>query len=411
MWGSYDVGTMKPWDRRSFLLGAAVAPLMARALWSRAQDAPRAAAPSYLMFVGTQTASPSTSEGIYACRFNPVLGSLTGMALAAQTPNPTFLAFTPDKKMLVAANEVDNYVDAAAGGGTGARPGEKTGGVSSFKVKGAELTYVNTVSAHGAATCHVAVDQAGLAVFAANYTGGSAASFRLGADGRLSEAVSQFHYQGHGPVADRQEAAHAHRVTVSPENRFVFVNDLGLDCLHIYRLDWATATLTPAVPPELKLAPGSGPRALRFHPTGPWVYCVNELTSTIDVFGWNQATGQFTSVQKLELLPGGFKGVARASELVFDRSGLFGYAAVRDSNFLATLMVHPETGRLTLVDRADCGGKTPRHIALDPSEKWLLVANQDSDVISAVPRDAISGKLGSAAVNTALSKPQCLLFA
>ncbi|HEY0796475.1 MAG TPA: lactonase family protein, partial [Acidisarcina sp.] len=341
--------------------------------------------------------------------FDPTLGSLTLVALAAKTASPTFLAFSPDKKMLIAANEIDNYV--ASGADAGAAAGEKTGSVSSFKVDGASLTYVNTVSAHGASTCHVAVDQSGTAVFAANYTGGSAASFRLGADGRLSPAVSQFHYKGHGPVADRQDSPHAHRVTVSPDNRFVFVNDLGLDCLHIYHLDWAAGALTPATPPELKLAPASGPRALRFHPIGPWVYCVNELNSTIDVFGWKQTTGQFTALQRLELLPEGFKGVARASELVFDRSGLFGYAAVRDNNFVATLMVHPLTGKLTLADRCDCGGKTPRHIALDPSEKWLLVANQDSDVISAIQRDATSGKLGSTAVNMKIAKPQCLLFA
>jgi 6-phosphogluconolactonase len=362
------------------------------------------------MFAGTQTnspSSPSTSEGIYAYRFNPLLGSLTLVGLAAKTPSPTFLAFAPDKKTLIAANEIENYVDSTPG----AVPSFKTGSVSSFTVSGPSLTYVNTVSAQGGSTCHVAVDQAGQAVFAANYTGGSAASFRLDSEGRLSPAVSQFHYQGHGPDADRQATPHAHRVTVSPENRFVFVNDLGLDCLHIYRLDWATAALTPAEPPQLKLAPGSGPRALRFHPTGPWVYCVNELTSTIDVFGWKQATGQLTSLQKLELLPAGFKGVPRASELVFDRSGLFAYAAVRDNNFVATLMVHPLTGKLTLMDRSDCGGKTPRHIALDPSEKWLLVANQDSDVISAIPRDPKGGKLAPTGVNTAISKPQCLLFA
>lgn len=401
---------MKSWNRRTFLQGAALAPLAAKAWVSQAEDMPAGAGSSYLMFAGTQTASPSTpssSEGIYAYNFSPKLGSLTPLGLAAKTPSPTFLAFTPDKKILIAANEIDNYVDP----GSGAAPGFKTGSVSSFKVNGAKLAYVNTVAAQGAATCHVAVDQAGLAVFAANYTGGSAASFRLDGEGHLSPAVSQFHYQGHGPNADRQEAPHAHRVTVSPENRFVFVNDLGLDCLHIYHLDWATATLTPAVPPELKLTPGSGPRALRFHPTGPWVYCVNELTSTIDVFGWKPATGLLTPVQKIELLEAGFKGVARASELVFDHRGLFAYAAVRDNNFLATLSVHADTGKLTLLDRSDCGGKTPRHIALDPTEKWLLVANQDSDVITAIPRDAKTGKLASAGINTALSKPQCLLFA
>ena len=356
------------------------------------------------MFAGTQTLAPATSQGIYAFSWDPKLGALNPLGLAAKTPNPTFIALSPDKKTLIAANEIDSFTDPTV------PPGMKTGAVSSFKVSGHNLSFVNSVAAQGSGTCHVAIDQSGLSVFAANYNGGSAASFRLGADGALSNAVSQFHYQGHGPNPDRQEAPHAHRVTVSPENRFVFVNDLGLDCLHIYHLGWASATLTPAEPPLWPSTPGSGPRALRFHPIAPFVYCVNELASTIDVLGWKAATGGLTQVQKLDLLEPGNKAVARASELVFDRTGNFGYAAVRDTNFLATLAVNPTTGKLTLLDRTDCGGKTPRHIALDPTEQWLLVANQDSDNITAIPRDSRTGKLAPNGINTALSKPQCLLF-
>ncbi|HEY0760709.1 MAG TPA: lactonase family protein [Acidisarcina sp.] len=372
-----------------------------------AQSSPGATGGS-LMFAGTQTVAPSTSKGIYAFQWAPKEGTLTSLGVAAETPNPTFLALTPDKKTLIAANEVDDYAERA--GGASQTP-EKTGSVSSFLVNGHELTAVNTVSAHGAGTCHVSVDQSGQAVFAANYTGGSAASFRLDASGRLSPAVSQFHYQGHGPDPDRQDAPHAHRTTVSPENQFVFINDLGLDCLHMYRLEWATAELRPTDPAQFNIAAGSGPRALRFHPGGRFVYCVNELNSTIDVFGWKPLNGQLTLLQRLELLPAGTKGLARASELVFTRQGNFGYAAVRDKNFLVSLAVDEHTGKLTLIDRGDCGGKTPRHIALDPTEQWLLVANQDSDVISAMPRDAKSGKLAPTGINTPLSKPQCLLFA
>lgn len=362
-----------------------------------------------VLFVGTQTGAPSTSEGIYAYRWDAGTGSLTSLGLAAKTPTPSFLALSPDGRFLVAANETEDFVPSTAGAG-GKGPG-KTGGVSSFRVDGSRLTFINSVAAEGPGTCHVSVDHTGGAVFVANYTGGSASSFQLGADGRLSAAISHFHYQGHGPNADRQEAPHAHRTTVSPENKFVFINDLGLDCVHIYHLDATTAKLTASDPAQWSAAPGSGPRALRFHPSGRWAYCVNELTSVVDVLGWDAATGRFTPVQKLEMLPGDFKGTARASEIVFERGGQFAYAAVRDNDFLATMVVHEGTGKLTLMDRGSCGGKTPRHIALDPSERWLLVANQDSDVISVFPRDAKTGKLGAAGPSTGLAKPQCLVFA
>src|SRR6185437_10508336 len=151
--------------------------------------------------------------------------------------------------------------------------------------------------------------------------------------GRLSEAVSHFQYHGHGPVADRQEAPHAHRVTPSPDNRYLYVNDLGLDCIHIYKLDAGTAKLTPNDPPQWKSAPGSGPRALRFHPNGKLAYCVNELASTVDVLRWNGEHGTLEQIQQIELLPEGYKGPTRACDIVLDRKGDFAYVANRDNNF------------------------------------------------------------------------------
>ena len=75
----------------------------------------------------------------------------------------------------------------------------------------------------------------GRSAFAANYGGGSASSFSVGADGRLSPDVSFFQYSGHGPDPKRQAGPPAQSVTVSPDNRFLLVNDLGLDVIHIYR--------------------------------------------------------------------------------------------------------------------------------------------------------------------------------
>ena len=89
----------------------------------------------------------------------------------------------------------------------------------------------------------MAVDSTGRTLVAADYMGGSAASFSI-SDGKLSEAVWTEHYKDHGPNSDRQEAAHAHFVSFSPDNHYVYINDLGGDCIHIYRLDASTSMLT-----------------------------------------------------------------------------------------------------------------------------------------------------------------------
>ena len=384
-------------SRRTFIKAAAITSLASSAWWAEAKT--NMSDNSRLLFAGTQT-GPS-SKGIYAFQWDPSNGELKELGLAGESDNPTFIALAPDGKHLFAANEIDEY------------EGAKSGAISAFSLDraAAKLTHINTVPSTASGPCHVSVDATGRTVLCANYSGGGAASFHVDAQGRLSEAVSQFHYQGHGPVADRQEASHAHRGTVSPDNRYAYINDLGLDCIHIYHLDAATAKLTANNPPQWTAQPASGPRALRFHPRGKWAYCVHELSSAIDVLAWNSKDGSLHSVQHLGLVPKDYHGQAAASEIVIDRTGRYAYASIRFWDKIVAFSIDPATGKLTPIGTVSCGGKVPRHIALDPTERWLLVANQTSDNIAVIQRDTATGKLAETGSSFPLIKPQCLVFA
>ena len=391
-----DDGGMKELNRRKFIQLAAVAPGTVKVLQSRAAEESR----RRLLMVGTQTVSGSTSKGIYAFHWDPATGDLQSAGLAAESDNPTFLAIDPDAKFLFAANEISSF------------EAQKSGAVSSFAVdhEAARLKPINQVLAMGSGTCNVTVDHLGRAAFCANYSGGSATSFVIDYNGQLTDAVSHFQYQGHGPNKDRQEAPHAHRVTVSPDDRFLLVNDLGLDCIHIYHLNDANAKLTPNDPAQWNAAPGSGPRALRFHPNGRFAYCVHELASQVEVLEWDRQKGTLKSVQKVSLIPEDDHGATRGCDIVITRNGRFAYAANRDYDCLVSFAVDPGSGKLTFLARGSCGGKIPRHLALDPTEHWLLVANEQSDVISIFARDEKSGKLAGSAKDVPISKPQCLVF-
>ena len=220
---------MKSVTRRFFLSSSALTALALRAGLVDAQTP----FTGKLLLVGTQT--KGTSKGIYAYSFDAVTGDLTRVGLAAATPGPTFLAIAPDKKTIFAVNELEDF------------GGKKSGAVSSFSLDGATgtLTQVSQKASNGADPCHVAIDATGRSVFAANYTGGSAVSYKVTEQNHLSEPVSFFQYTGHGPNTDRQEGPHAHRVTVAPNNKFLLVNDLGLDLIHIYTLDDATGESCP----------------------------------------------------------------------------------------------------------------------------------------------------------------------
>jgi 6-phosphogluconolactonase len=347
------------------------------------------------LLVGTQTLT-GTSKGIYGYTFQE--GELTQQALAAEAENPTFLALSPNRRTIIVANELDSY------------GGKSSGEISSYSLNpDRSLTLVNDVASRGAGPCHVAYDHTGRSAFAANYGGGSAASFSVARDGRISSAVSFFQYSGSGPDSARQKGPHAHRVTVSPDNRFLLVNDLGLDVIHIYRLDADTAKLTPNEPASWTSAPGSGPRALQFHPNGRVAYCVTEMASTVVVLRWDAKRGALETVQEVKMRPPDFQGVTAGSDIVIDREGRFAYAVDRFDDIIVTFSISASDGTLTLMDRRSCGGKVPRHLALDPSGRWLLVANQESDNIYLLGRDAQTGGL-SGGKSFSISRPQCLIF-
>jgi 6-phosphogluconolactonase len=384
-------------SRRGFIYGSAALSVTTRPWLAAAK--PFALGTSRLLLVGTQT--KATSKGIYAYTFEFATGELKSLGLAAEANNPTFLALAPSGNILFAANELDPA------------EGKHRGAVSSYALdkRSAKLTKINEVSALGDGTCHVSVDYTGRCAFAANYGSGSAVSFSVGDDGHLSPAVSFEQYTGHGPHK-RQDASHAHRVTVSPDNRFLLVNDLGLDRIHIYRLDAATAKLTPNDPPAWQSAPGSGPRALRFHPSGKWAYCITELTASVDVLRWDKSRGTLETIQEISLAAPDRHGVPPTGcEIVLDHHARFAYAADRFDDIIVTFAVSPKTGKLKLLNRISCGGKVPRHIALDPSGRWLLAANQGSDNISVLARNPISGQLTQSSRSFPLSTPQCLIFA
>jgi 6-phosphogluconolactonase len=343
------------------------------------------------VFVGS-----GTQNGILAYDWNSATGELTAAGVAAQVSTVDWLTYSPGHWYLFAACELDSF------------NGKPTGEVASYKVSNGELHPLSAQNSAAKGTCQVAVDRTGRVLLSADYGGGGAASF-LVTEGKLSPAIWTEHYTVHGPNADRQEAAHAHFCSFSPDNRFAYINDLGGDMIHIYKLDTTTAKLTQAGAYHAKL--GAGPRTLHFHPNGHTAYGMNELTSTVDVLEWHKADGSLTLVTSVDLLPPNSSGVSTGCDTVITRDGRFVYFANRGDDFLYGFKADAKTGALTPIKRFNCGGKTPRNFALDPTERWMLVANQNSNWISVFARNPQTGELANEGKNFDAPTPMRILFA
>jgi 6-phosphogluconolactonase len=371
-------------NRRDFLMIASAATLAAAA--TPALAAPR----TQRVFVGS-----NTPDGILAYDWDPAGAELTRVGVAVKLANVDWITFSPGREFLYAASEVDSF------------NGKPTGEVASYRVKDGELHPLSAQNSAGIGTCHVALDHSGRVLVSADYGGGSAASF-LVSDGALSPTVWKEHYTVHGPNKDRQQSAHAHFASFSPDNQFAYINDLGGDSIHIYSLNAATGMLTPAGAYHAR--PGAGCRTLHFHPNGRTAYCVNELDSTVDVLAWNRADGGLTFVSRIELLPAVYHGPTRACDTVISKDGRFVYFANRDNDFLYSFRADAKTGALTPIRRSNCGGKIPRNFVLDPTERWMLVANQDSNLISVFARNPVTGELAEQGKSFAAPAPMCILF-
>jgi len=338
----------------------------------------------------------NTSEGIRSFDWNPASGELTSAGVAAAVDNVDWICFSPDRRTIFAAAEVDSF------------NGKPTGEVASLSVHNVKLIQTSAQNSAAKGTCHCAIDHTGQTLLSADYGGGSAASFKV-TNGALSPAVWTQHYADHGPNKDRQESAHAHFASFSPDNRFAFINDLGGDCIHIYRLHPATAQLTPAG--EWHSEPGFGPRTLHFHPNGVTAYCLNEMASTVSVLHWNSAKGSFTTLSQLALHPDPAKAPNTGCDTVITRDGRFVYFANRGDDFIMSSKANPQTGALTAIGKSPAGGKTPRNFTLDPTERWMLVANQNSNQITVFARDPHTGALAVQGKSFDCPTPMCILFA
>jgi 6-phosphogluconolactonase len=345
------------------------------------------------VFIGSHAAN-----GILAYDWDSETVTLTPAGVAAKVGNVAWLAFSHGHDFVYSASELDTF---------NSKP---TGEVASFRLaKNGTLQPLSARNSAGTGTCHLAVDATGQMLVAADYTGASAASFRI-EDGKLSEAVWTEHYTEHGPNSDRQKTAHAHFASFSPDNRFTYINDLGGDSIHIYKPNPATAEMMPAG--IYRGAPDSGPRTLHFHPNGRTAYSMNELVSTVDVLDWRKNDGSLTLVDRIALLPAGSTGVSTGCDAVITRDGRFVYFANRGDNFLYAFKADFATGKLTPMKRSNCGGKTPRNFTLDPTERWMLVANQDSNLISVFARDPKTGELADEVKSSvAAEAPMRILFA
>ncbi|MCY1501890.1 6-phosphogluconolactonase [compost metagenome] len=364
-----------------------------------------ASAADHHLLVGTYT--DSKSEGIYHYRFDSATGRIESTPLQMiRSENPSWLTFSRDLKYLFVVNE----------NGPGGK--DEVGKVSSFRIdpKTRDLRLINQVESRGDHPTHVSLAKDEQHLFIANYAatrapGGSLAVVEVDGSGRLSTVVQQEVHGASGVDPDRQSSSHVHSAVSSPDGHYVYVQDLGADKIFVYRYDPTNMRhpLVAAVPAAIELPPGSGPRHLLFSPDGRHAYLTLEMSAQIAVF--DREGSNLTLKQLTDMAAGQAADHKSGAALHLCADGRFLYASNRGkANELLVYAVDKANGKLKELQRRPVEGVEPREFSLDPTGRFVLIANQKSNQIVVVRREPSTGLLGETVQKFAIDSPSDVKF-
>ncbi|MDT0690484.1 lactonase family protein [Salegentibacter sp. F188] len=345
-------------------------------------------------YIGTYTREEEhvdgEAEGIYTIYQESGSGSLRFGTIVAEITNPSFVKVSGDGKNLYAVSEL-------------AGEGEENGFIYSFRIKEDQnIEELNKLSTESTAPCHVALDRSGKYVFVANYMGGVVMMYKRQEDGSLEKQQRI--------DLENPEKSHAHSVTLSENNKYAYIADLGNDKIYIYNFDAEKGELTPHDDQiSVELEEGSGPRHFTLSKENNVAYSVNELNSSVSVFEIKE-NGGLEIIHNISTLPEDFVERNSAADIHLHPSGKFLYTSNRGHNSIAAYKVDEE-GKLSMLDFYSTDGRTPRNFAIGPQGKYLYAANQDTNEISIFGIDQESGELTQRLPNFSVKTPVCIEFA
>ncbi len=322
------------------------------------------------------TGKPVETQGIYRLTLDLETGKLSAPQKVADAKSASFLAIHPSGDFLYATAE------------------GSPGNAAAYAIaEDGSLKFLNQQTTGGDGPTHLTLDSAGKNLLVANYSGGSICCIALKEDGSLGEQTAFVQHTGSSVNPQRQKEPHAHGIYLDPEDKFVYVPDLGLDKVMIYKFNPEKGSLTPNDPAFAVVEPGSGPRHFALQPTGGFAYVINEMGNTIDVFKHDEETGALEPLQTIPTLPVDWSGSNTTAEIFIHPNGRFVYGSNRGNDSIAVFAVEEGGGKLKAIDHTPTGGKMPRNFAIDPTGKWLIASNQASGDVFVFQLDPAGGKL------------------
>lgn len=325
-----------------------------------------------LFFIGSYTEAGlpfpiASGTGITSCSFDPENGTIKVIGSWFQR-NPSYPIVSANGKILYAAEEMF--------------ASENPKLISYSISEDGRLHRLNEEALPASFACHLAI--ANQTIITANYVSGDMHIYTLEADGCIGSLLQHIQHSGSGMNKERQEAAHPHMIYVI-DNRTFFCVDLGIDLVKVYSVEPSSGKWENKQALDIQVKPGAGARHMDMTTDKEKLALIGELNAELFLF---QRTGNRFRLVDSALL--GEKEMSAAAVKIHPNNR-FIYCSERKTNSIHAFSI--VDNKLQFIGSYSCAGTTPRDISIDPTGKWLLVANQDSDTIAVFSLNTDTGGL------------------
>jgi len=342
------------------------------------------------LLIGSYT--PENDKGLYVCRFNQKTGDSEFVSMI-EVSNPSYLIVDKSEKFVYAVSENPegpSYVNAFI-----------------FDKKNGQLTQIDSVVSGDESSCYITADGNSKHILTANYGGGSVSVFDADTDGMLYQLSQLIVFDGKGVDPERQTKPHIHCVEFSPDAKYLFATDLGTDKIHRMKVNYSDEGdfINSGTIEFFKVADGSGPRHIVFHPSGRYMYLMNELSGTVISFLYED--GNLTEFQQKKADMNDARG---GGDIVVSPNGKFLYASVRlKDDGIAIFTVDHSNGELTQIGYQHTAVH-PRSLSITPNGRYLLASCRDAGVIEIYEINQDTGTLKNIHKNIEIDMPACMKF-
>lgn len=175
-----------------------------------------------------------------------------------------------------------------------------------------------------------------------------------------------------------QQACHSHYIGMTPCEKYVYSADIGTDEILVY--DFENGIITLNKEKILDRPMGKGPRLMPFSNNENFAYLINELSSDIDIFSYEN--GCFKEVQSISTLEDKFLGENTAAGIKISENNKYLAVTNRGEDSVVIYSIDKATGILCFKARVFTGRK-PRDIVFI-EDKYILVCAQDDNKIQVI---------------------------